>query len=122
MRLSATECAASDSSAGEAAMTPPTALAAAITRLAASATSTVTRVRRSALLSSGPPARPAAGSAALSVAGAAVLSVVCCVGVPLTFRRLPPAGADHTPLWVDHPCRAAETGNASPRVSATGPL
>src|SRR5690606_10759034 len=47
LRLSATEWAASESSAGDAATTPPTALATAITRLAASATSTVMRVLRS---------------------------------------------------------------------------
>lgn len=42
--LSATECAASESSAGDPAIRPPTALATAISRLAPSATITVTRV------------------------------------------------------------------------------
>ncbi|GHI92951.1 hypothetical protein TPA0905_24220 [Streptomyces olivaceus] len=92
--LSATECAASDSRAGEPAKKPPTALATAMTRLAARATSTVTRVLRSALLS---PSRPG----------------FCSEADSLTKARLPPAAPLTPAVRVARQCRRPKTGNAS---------
>ncbi|BDD70145.1 hypothetical protein GCM10010095_01370 [Streptomyces anthocyanicus] len=99
--LSATECAASDSSAGDPATNPPTALAAAITRLAARATSTVTRVLRSAFRSvfSSPP-------------------------VPLTKARLPRPARITPRLAGGRQCRPAKSGNAYTRgrFEGAGPV